>query len=786
MNPVENKKTPELPFNFPDLQTALKDIKFPLFTESKTDEKEESLRLKLLPTLIAPLNLPPFTYEMEVNELILCLFLNFFHKCQGFVEDRSYFIHIASHFLGQLKLNTFGKDNGERIDLLFQYLSKDKSLKTFLEQADSQSFKRAMRFLTTGRTFSCKILSVLLAKRTKVEHLQSTFTASPSAESLPICQFILNCLETYIFPLVDHLDEGLIAIQKYLDPKAKKREIELFCQQRNSHPLFKELLKDKKQFYLQIEKLVSIFRLRRKLFMEQMELMQEIIKKPTPLAIKTLCSLLRRMADHCEGLTKQSSDVSLSLHHFLEVLSPYLTEEQEDAIQKEFNTPLFLEMETAKEKEQEKKHFVKTEEKLFETLADTLVNPPPMLQNTENLEEMTDLFKKISSLVVETNNLNKTASHVLTTLKKHDELKKKYRERIQSFIQNGKGNRIENQLYHIQLSYSTLLPLKVMFYAFSNDLNVVRFLLNAANKYAQKIICETETPSITPFDYLFEPQTKSKKRYTPSYSPIEINDEPESETPLPSTKKKTPKSTPLQNPLLSLQKSLKSLGQAEGPSKDAFQNGAFHLGSLRLFLQLSRKCSPQQREKFLPLFQQGFVRCCALVSEQLMTGQLLQQKPDLNFLTHSHLELAKEIGFHKQPDYLNLINHGVITHRYPNSSALYLSKKGIPFPHSLEWLLNPQKGNFEQLMNLAEETVQFVYEFSNPGEKTKAFLSESPKSSLNMSSLSNYISKNLESVLERLKSCSIKLQLLLTKMEQCSDSLMETRLAVWKDAWIAS
>ena len=96
----------------------------------------------------------------------------------------------------------------------------------------------------------------------------------------------------------------------------------------------------------------------------------------------------------------------------------------------------------------------------------------------------------------------------------------------------------------------------------------------------------------------------------------------------------------------------------------------------------------------------AIIRSCSLVTEQALTARALFEGFDT---THDQVLLAEQLAL-PVPTVLQALRQGVIFHRYPSTSELYLREHNRPTPHALQWLLSPGLADTSNLIELIKQT----------------------------------------------------------------------------------
>jgi hypothetical protein len=94
------------------------------------------------------------------------------------------------------------------------------------------------------------------------------------------------------------------------------------------------------------------------------------------------------------------------------------------------------------------------------------------------------------------------------------------------------------------------------------------------------------------------------------------------------------------------------------------------------------------------------VRSCSLTIEQALTARAFSEGVEIS---HDHVELSQQLKLPPLPIFEEL-RYGVVFHRYPWTSELFLRQHGFRLPLTLKWLLNPEMVASEDLMGLMAKT----------------------------------------------------------------------------------
>ncbi len=145
-----------------------------------------------------------------------------------------------------------------------------------------------------------------------------------------------------------------------------------------------------------------------------------------------------------------------------------------------------------------------------------------------------------------------------------------------------------------------------------------------------------------------------------------------------------------------------------------YRDVQLHLAILGSVMDLIHAAYQQKDgHKWLPYFARMMARSLSIVAEQEMTAELLACQYAYATLEHSHIELAKIIDqkskqlLHSEDyAYLNQLNYGVVSHRYPHSFEFSLPPKKLPCV--LKWLKHPQSIQLKDMQDLIKQTMRFL------------------------------------------------------------------------------
>lgn len=257
-----------------------------------------------------------------------------------------------------------------------------------------------------------------------------------------------------------------------------------------------------------------------------------------------------------------------------------------------------------------------------------------------------------------------------------------------------------------------LYPLIAVFEARIDSIKVVRE--STAREVSEALIREAQ------------PRTKPQQKASPEVEELLAEEEVQELEIAPSTSSSSSRIHLPKPPKLSRWQQLQALMVApssldkwkKGVSTDSMveeaklcmRHAAFHVSLLRPQLKLLLQEHQKQQVRYQPLLARLLVRSCSLITEQLLTAQLVM-RDNTTVLTHYHLSLAQEqISTSDSNSWtlLEKLDGGAIFHRYPNQFHRRCTEGRFPLPEGLKGLLEPSSIPYPELRKLADSTLKFI------------------------------------------------------------------------------
>lgn len=135
-------------------------------------------------------------------------------------------------------------------------------------------------------------------------------------------------------------------------------------------------------------------------------------------------------------------------------------------------------------------------------------------------------------------------------------------------------------------------------------------------------------------------------------------------------------------------------------------DAAFHLGLLASTVSLLQHAEKSSKgSTYISQLMKRVVRSSAIGSELIYTS-----RSSAKTISHSHVEMeqsAKLADNARIKNFLQKIDYGSVSSRYPEGTMERYVHRKLPFPKTLLWCLGKEKYQFKDLFELAEDAVHF-------------------------------------------------------------------------------
>jgi hypothetical protein len=675
-------------------------------------QRREQVRKDLALTLLKKFELPeqtPWTRarqawvgcpnEIKFKTMTQCFLLGFFddlvRRCNLPVNA----IEMVMGFLKFLQNNPFAKDNGKRLQAVLNHLRLFPQVRVCLEENEAKEFLQGMKFFLTAPENNQRSLGDLRNLAQPVEK-----------KPLEICRYLRCPIEIILRRTFAIIDAEIALIKQRFDPRnAKKEFVALSKLPKNKMPpAFSEIIHQNKVFYERMERMIRVYAARKKFLWEQYQTIELLLEENPAVISSHLPPLLIQFSKDLKLLCNQIDTLKQTCDERLEQCAICLKKDDLLEIEKTEKQHIFSPDQTIEEKKEERA--------LFATQMGAMVNGlmSMAISETNPISELSATrSQEIAQLCDMTTQLRKQAEDLVDRMKRLEQEKKTdeqlHRKQVEKEKQKMPEAKVRQIEQEVAMNYRLVFQLSLVLGSFQDSLSVLESLLSVLEEEIQGLPVPEPLPASSQLAPLFrklkvrhprpekvsavEPTLPPPVEFIPSPELIRI---PSPEPPEPLAAAAIKKAS-LEDLFTQQQACLLSGSNLEKASSLlSIEHTRLHLGTLRSaahFLNLHQGPLPQA-------IVFSIVRSCSLVTEQALTAKALSQGIDIS---HDHIDLAEGLGL-PVPALLNTLRHGVIFHRYPCTSKLYLQEHSFTIPLALQWLLKEKEASSENLLELISET----------------------------------------------------------------------------------
>ncbi len=680
-------------------------------------QRKEQIRKDLTITMLKKFELPeqtPWTAarqawvccqdEIKFKTTTQCFLLGFFddlvRRCNLPVSA----IEMVMGFLKFLQTNPFAKDNGKRLQAVLDHLQRSPQVRVCLEENEAKDFLQAMKFFLTAPENNQRTLGELRNPDQPGEK-----------KPLEVCRYLGCHIQIILRRTFAIIDAEIVLIKQRFDPRNAKKEFAALSRlpKNQMPPAFSQVIYQNKQFYERMERMIRVYAAR-KAFLWEQYLAMELLLKENPAVISShLPPLLNQFSKDLTLLCDQIDILKQTCKERFEKCGNCLQKDDLLEIERTEKQHIFNPDQTDEEKKEERALLATAMGKMATGFMDSLFNS----EESFNLDEAIKRSQGIAELRDLTTHVREQTQDLVDRIKRLEKIKNSFEESNRLIVEKKKEKMPEAQVRQLEqevaMSYRLIFQLSLVLGSFQDSLNVLEGLLSVLKEEAEGLPAPEPLPVSSALAPLFrrpkvrQPRPEKVSTEAPPLPPVaEFIPSPEpirasSPKPMPISEAELPSAiikptleelfNHQQACLLTHQSSLANLSSIQ-----SLEHTRLHLGNLRSaaqFLTLHQGPLP-------PAIVFAIVRSCSLVTEQALTARAISIGADIS---HDHVDLAEELGL-PVPGLLNTLRHGVIFHRYPCTSELYLQEHGFITPLALQWLLRQKEASSKDLIDLISET----------------------------------------------------------------------------------